>query len=1018
MTSERWLRIKKLFDLAFGSSAPPKKPSDPARSDDTTPVSRSANQPLKNTLNIVDFSLVPGEVVSGRYRIERPIGRGGMGEVYEARDQLLNEAIALKTLRAELARREEIVKRFHKEIQLARKVTHPNVCRVFETGLHQPLGSIGPALPYFTMELLEGETLSQRIRRVHRLSREDAFPLAVQMAEGLHAAHEAGIVHADFKSGNVILVAGSHGERAVITDFGLARIDPATTAPDETHSMNEYSPIAGTVAYMSPEQMAGGTVSASSDIYSYGIVLFEMATGKLPFDERHVIQSAMQRGSDESVKPRALVPDLDSRWDLAIGRCLQKKPQRRFSSALAIADLLRENKWRMPGRYWTRREWIPALTGAGVVTAAFGGYVIWSRRPYLPDPAALDWYQKGVTALHSMTYETARRALTQAISIDPRFALAHACLARAYDELDYTDLAKDSILRAVLLAEETRLTKPDSTRLQALRFMVSREYDRAAPLFRQLEESATVAEKPAAALESGWLAQQRGDTTNATAEYERAAKLNPGYATAHLRLGYILGRRGRDDAAIQEFSEAERLYNAASNFEGVTETLIQRASLLIRRSRAAEALPVIDRALAVSRTVHNRYQEIELINWQGVAARIQGDNNRSVQLVQQAINAAIAEKMDNLATALLVDLGNSYLIRGDNASAEARFRQALDQSKRGKVRRLEYRALTSLGSLCEQEHRPEEAKQFILTVLPFYRQSGYRRELIQAAGILGGALNDLAEYEEGIRVLRDTMPNAVELKDSQLEARLRERLGDNLRGKGDWPASLAEYEKARSLTSGVTGRFARVYCAQMYWRLGRRADAEQSLSELQRLLKNGPGQMLLCELKTEMAYAAGHMDEAGAGVRQGKAVAAAGDELDPDLSLLEALVQIRTGKGGDGLAAATTLATKFEQSRLTGAAASVRLATAEALLLSGRNDSALQWARAALEFFEPRHIWESILRGHLIAARAAHGSIDENTHLASAHAALDQLRSAWSAPVVDAYWRRPDIQRLLQGIRF
>src|SRR5690242_6939869 len=156
-------------------------------------------------------SLVTGDIVAGRYRIARLIGRGGMGEVYEAEDRLLDERVALKTLRADLAGRESLLARFQEEILLARKVTHPNVCRIFEVGVHDLPGHA--SLLFFAMELLEGDTLAARIRS-GRLTRAEAFPLAVQMADGLQAAHDAGIVHADFKSSNVVLVPERGGTRA------------------------------------------------------------------------------------------------------------------------------------------------------------------------------------------------------------------------------------------------------------------------------------------------------------------------------------------------------------------------------------------------------------------------------------------------------------------------------------------------------------------------------------------------------------------------------------------------------------------------------------------------------------------------------------------------------------------------------------------------------------------------------------------------------------------------------------
>src|SRR5262249_29952832 len=156
------------------------------------------------------------------------------------------------------------------------------------------------------------------------------------MAEGLQAAHTAGIVHADFKSGNVVLVPTPKGTRAVITDFGLARLDPSRVSGDGGRTPREIQ-LAGTPAGMSPEQLRRARTTSASALYWWGVVLLEMATGRLPFDERDLIKAAMLKASGEPIRVRAKVPDIDHRWESAIDRCLQKDPARRFPSAGAIA---------------------------------------------------------------------------------------------------------------------------------------------------------------------------------------------------------------------------------------------------------------------------------------------------------------------------------------------------------------------------------------------------------------------------------------------------------------------------------------------------------------------------------------------------------------------------------------------------------------------------------------------------------------------------------------------------------
>ena len=757
-------------------------------------------------------SLAAGDVIAERYRIIKLIGRGGMGEVYEAHDLLLNEQVAVKTLRGDLANDETLLLRFYQEISIARRVTHPNVCRIFEVGIHRSEGQ--PPLLFFAMELLHGQTLSERIH-AGRLTRDEAFPIAIQLAEGLQAAHRAGIVHADFKSANVILVPSESGVRAVITDFGVARAEAGSTVVDETRSGHETIRVAGTLAYMSPEQLSGDRVTTASDIYSFGIVLFEMACGRRPFDDSDVIKSAMLRASGPPPSARSVVPTLDERWDMAIARCLERDPHRRFESA-ELADWLRDARW-WDVSHWTWSARIRASVAALLLLAAVIGVWSWSHRPYRPASEALRWYERGMDALYSMTYETARKSLEQAVSIDPTFALAHASLARAYDELDYTDRAKDSMLRAVAAAQESRLSPGDDRKLRALQFMVSRDYGRAAPLVKEIEAEARAADRPEAALESGWLAQQMEDTDAATVAYQRALTLDPSYAAARLRLGFLFGRQGgKDEQALAAFGEAEGLYRMAGNIEGVTQTLLERANLLDRRNRESEALPVIEQALASARAVGNRFQEVRLRFIQATAIRDLGDTTRAATLVAEAIDAALAENMDNLAANGQIDLGNIFLRADDFARAEPVFRRALDIARRAKVPRIEARSQAALGALLEKVNRPSEAKPLIEAALTFYQKAEYERESVQASAILGGLHRQLGDSQEGIRVLTEALPQAIRLQDRRLEGQVRERLAECLTDRGDLPRAAAEYERASALYGATaSGEQARANAARL-----------------------------------------------------------------------------------------------------------------------------------------------------------------------------------------------------------
>jgi serine/threonine-protein kinase len=266
--------------------------------------------------------LVPGAVVAGRYEIRRELGRGGMGVVYEALDRELSEGVALKLLDARIAASPQALERFRREVKLARRVTHPNVARTFELGLHEEHR-------FLTMELLAGKPLSSMMDQMRPMSVAEAAPIIIDVCGGLAAAHAAAVVHRDIKPDNVLV----ERDRAVITDFGIAR------TIDESHlrMTSSESPI-GTPAYMAPEQIAGGEISTRSDLYALGAMMFEMFTGRLPFSAETPIATALERlvRPAPDVRSLAEVPEPIAR---AIDRCLRRDPAERPAAAGEIASV-------------------------------------------------------------------------------------------------------------------------------------------------------------------------------------------------------------------------------------------------------------------------------------------------------------------------------------------------------------------------------------------------------------------------------------------------------------------------------------------------------------------------------------------------------------------------------------------------------------------------------------------------------------------------------------------------------
>jgi serine/threonine protein kinase/tetratricopeptide (TPR) repeat protein len=324
-----------------------------------------------------------GELLNnGRFRLIELVGRGGMGEVYRAEDTELADIVALKVLRSRFRGEEHLDARFRGEIRLARKISHPNVCHIFELFV-ETRGT--DEILYFTMEFLEGQTLAQTIAQ-GPMDPPEALALARQIAAGLDAVHHAGIIHRDLKPANILLVPDKNGgQRAVLTDFGLAKVFDGLTASGHTLP----GQIAGTPEYMAPEQFLGAPLTPATDVFSFGLIVREMLSGSRPPSDDNVVRLAMRRLSEPPEPLSRTMPSVPPAWDAVLARALAPDAGNRYASASVMIRALDDSVAATPlqhslPRRISRRTWIvsgAATTGVACI-GAFLRYIKWT--PTLP----------------------------------------------------------------------------------------------------------------------------------------------------------------------------------------------------------------------------------------------------------------------------------------------------------------------------------------------------------------------------------------------------------------------------------------------------------------------------------------------------------------------------------------------------------------------------------------------------------------------------------------------------------
>ena len=937
-------------------------------------------------------SFAPGQLLLGRFRIVRCVGRGGMGEVYEAEDLELGR-VALKTVLPNYAAIAAILQRFKQEIQLARKVSGPHVCRIFELFLMPP-GSTGSAQAFLTMEFLEGETLSDRLH-LGSLEWKMARRLALGICSGLEAIHRAGVLHRDLKSRNIMLARRDGVETAVLTDFGLAM--PLTLSSGGRGEAP--GAIVGTPQYMAPEQFEGGTLTPATDIYALGIVLFEMVNGKRPFDAETPLATVAKRAH----MPR--ITNAPRGWREIINKCLEYEPPDRYQSAAEVAASLRraDNPVTYAADRTAKFAWRFRLALLAVA-AMLVGWTAWTitarMRQHVPPAEARRWYDKGVAALQEATYLKAINALQMAVERDDKFAMAHARLAEAWNELDFTGTADHEMLLASRQAGSQRLTDQDKRQLAATQAVLARDYKEAIYQQSALLDNDDDGQKPGGLVDRGRTEEKAGDIPAALKDFERAAALAPDQPAAWVHVGILQGRLQHERDAKAAFARAENLYRAGSNQEGVAEVEYQQGYLANVQGRDAEARQHLDAALEQARQIDSKQLQIRVLGQLSAVASDDGDQKQAAAYARQAIDLADSNGLQAWSAGGLVRLADSYLRSGDpqlRVKAQQSFRDALRIAEQTQQPRIAAHANIGLANLAVS---PDEAIKYATAALDYYRQFHFTEGTVAASILLARAQRDSGQFDAALKTSHELLAAAESSGSTYLLMQADDLAASTLMKQEDYPQARDMFGAAAALATPADRKSEQLLVASADIAAGDFGGADAILATGQQ-----PPSVAAREVLAQEALTRGNL------ALVIKTVGPADSEtLSDTLRDSGATAEARSGNA--------QAAAAFLQQLKPGTPAdqaAFQMTAAEVALASGDAERALSSATAALKFYSERRCPESMVRAAWIAERAAKqlGRTEEAKKIGKIGLdTLRQVENTWSPSQYGSFVARPDIQAM------
>jgi tetratricopeptide (TPR) repeat protein len=1037
MTPELWERLKPLFHEAMNLAAKDRPAFIRQACGDDNELKQNLEQLVQaadeetQTLDSPPAQLFPayrprftaGQVLLERFRIVRPIGRGGMGEVYEAEDLQLGR-VALKTMGQSIAASSEAFGRFRQEVQLARKVSGPGVCRIHELYL-LPAGEGHSATAFLTMEYLDGVTLSERLKNGRPLPLKDALRIALDICEGLRLVHAQGVIHRDLKSSNIMLCGDGATLRAVLMDFGLARDSGA--GHDNSHkrggkgSYDGTIPgvIMGTPAYMAPEQFEAKPVSPATDIYALGIVLYELVTGLHPYAAPTPVAAAARRAHHPAL-PSSLNRAIPRKWDRVIQRCLQYEPSDRFQSADEVARELRAG----PVNFENLRQDRPWLFRGAVAillsVVAWGCFSWWRHMQYYrPDAEALEYYNNGMVLIRQGNYAEATRVLQKALDRDGRYVMAHARMAEGSYDLDFQGVAQKELLIALL--GRPRLPSLDQQYLDAIHATVTGDADAALEDYKRILDDLPGTGKSSGYVDLGMAYERAGDIPHALESYAQAGAEDKSNPAAYMHTGILESRLHHVKEGEQAFAQAQKIFahevdsfGRVGNPEGLAEVDYERGYAANDRGDAAAAEPLLQDALKGAIDISSVQLQIRVLT-QLATTEFKVANDAQVEkYAQEAIKLARENHLDSWAANGLVRLASDRILLGKLAEAEEPLEEAMKILSQSPQPREQALANSTYASLMDQEHHPDKVEEPAQAALNYYRKNGFSEGATMAGVLLIRAKRDKGHYKEALDDGNALLALAAQSGLTGSRSLAEETVGSVYLAMERYPEALAHFQSARALANSATLRsYQEFHCGDTLRRLGEYAESEAMLQ----LSRSNPAPLHIADVDESHVESLMSLQQYAPALKLEKEMfARAPDEAHKRDELQEmALAESHLGMKKEALDSLATMASLEQGKSTLLETAQDKMVAAEVYLWLQMSSQAHDAATGAEAFFASTGQLDSELRSAYLAAAASRSLNDQGSYEAFSKKVIDigdQLRQNWGPEIFQEYISRPDMRAL------